>query len=485
MLKFLGIESKAEKERKEKEAAAKLVAERKQRETAARRATERKKQEVLNPLVARINPDALSTLSGHTDDVRALAVLSNGLLASGSYDKTIKIWNASGICVSTLSGHSKSVISLAVLSNGLLATSGDGPITLWNMEGSSVLTMWGHMGAIWVLLELSNGLLASGSSDNTIKLWNLESGSSVETLSGHTSSVRALAELSSDGLLASGSGDNTIKLWNLESGSSLSLATFFGHTGVVAALVELENGFLASGSYDKTVKIWNFRGYHRGSCVSTLSGHTSAVMSLAVISNGLLLVSGSLDSTIKIWNTTDACVVSTLSGHTTPVYALTMLSNGLLASGSTTDIKFWDVGVRSVMAPVRKKAAKSPQIASSHSVKTASVVQSPVTSLDYQSSKVQHCNSEEGIEEFIRSQPSVAPHKPSIIEEYVARQEERDEEERRQHERDDTRKKLIKEQEFYKYQREMAGGVEPSESEVNYQRQINKLDGSSDGCRIS
>jgi WD40 repeat protein len=104
------------------------------------------------------------------------------LLASGSLDKTIKLWDvASGRLVRTLSGHTKAVTSVAFSPDGRL--------------------------------------LASGSLDYTIKLWEVASGREVRTLSDHPWYVLSVA-FSPDGrLLASGSEDKTIKLWDVASGS--------------------------------------------------------------------------------------------------------------------------------------------------------------------------------------------------------------------------------------------------------------------------
>ncbi|MBP6919002.1 MAG: HEAT repeat domain-containing protein [Legionellaceae bacterium] len=93
--------------------------------------------------------------------------------------------------------------------------------------------------------------------------------------------------------------------------------------------------------------------------------------------------------------------------------------------------------------------------------------------------------SSEEIEEFIQSLPSVSPHKPSPIEEWVARQDEREEEEAKQKERYDYRGRQVEKLEFWKYQREMAGGDKPSEREDHYQRKINEHDGTSSECRVS
>jgi WD40 repeat protein len=123
------------------------------------------------------------------------------LLASGSYDETIKLWEvASGSHVRTLSGHTDGVNSVAFSPDGRLLASGScgsataaallqGEIKLWDVAtGSLVRTLTGHTDSVYSVAFSPDGrLLASGSRDNTIKLWDVASGSLVRTLSGHTS----------------------------------------------------------------------------------------------------------------------------------------------------------------------------------------------------------------------------------------------------------------------------------------------------------
>ncbi len=78
----------------------------------------------------------LLTLYNHTSNVRALTVLNNGDLASGSDDRTIKIWNATdGTSKRTLKNHTSGVYALAALNTSDLASGsslGDGTIKIWN-----------------------------------------------------------------------------------------------------------------------------------------------------------------------------------------------------------------------------------------------------------------------------------------------------------------------------------------------------------------
>jgi WD40 repeat protein len=89
-------------------------------------------------------------------------------------------------------------------------------------------------------------------------------------------------------LLASGSGDDTIKLWEVASGSLVR--TLSGHTDPVTSVAFSPDGrLLASGSYVRTIKLWEVAS---GSLVRTLSGHTSIVFSVAFSPDGRLLASG-------------------------------------------------------------------------------------------------------------------------------------------------------------------------------------------------
>jgi len=172
---------------------------------------------------------------------------TNGsLLASASINNTIKLWEIhTGKRLHTLKGHIKWVdlivsaqmgrlsyranalwwrnvweMSVSLLASG----SRDNTIKLWEVStGKALLTLKGHRGWVESVAFSPDGLmLASGSYDHTIKLWEVSTGALLHTLTGHSDAVYSIAfQPWQDGILASGSEDSTVKWWDVHTGELL------------------------------------------------------------------------------------------------------------------------------------------------------------------------------------------------------------------------------------------------------------------------
>jgi len=239
-------------------------------------------------------------------------------------------------------GHS-SRVNCAVFgpdARWLATGSADNAIRLWDVEtGRELRALSGHKNWIKSLALSHNGeLLASGSNDRTVKLWNVSSGREVLTLNGHQSSVEVVFFSPDDRWLVSGSTDRAIKVWNTSSGAELQ--TLAGHTAAITALAFSPEGkTLASGAADNTIKLWDTSSW---SSSRTLTKHTRKITSLSFSSDGNRLISGAADGTIIVWDAAKGRDEITMRSGLNAIVTAELVGQELISINSDGRIVFWN-----------------------------------------------------------------------------------------------------------------------------------------------
>jgi len=284
------------------------------------------------------------TLIGHQNLVYSVAFSPDeDIIASGSDDKTIKLWQLKdGQEICTLKGHKNSVYCVTFSPDGknIASSSHDKTIRLWQVNnGEEIRRFIGHTNSVYsVAFSLDGELIASSSWDRSVKIWRVKDGQEIRTLTGHTNLVYSVAFSPNGELIASSSWDQTIKIWQVKDGKLIRTIT--SHKDCVRCVAFSPNGeFFASGSHDNTIKLWWVKDWQE---VLTISGHSWYIDSIAFNPDGEFLASSS-NQVIKIWRVKDGQEICNLNGHANSVYSVAFSPDGeYLASGSSDKtIKLW------------------------------------------------------------------------------------------------------------------------------------------------
>ncbi|MBD1824182.1 hypothetical protein H6F51_17055 [Cyanobacteria bacterium FACHB-DQ100] len=242
-----------------------------------------------------------------------------------------------------LQGHSSSVLSVAFCPDGRTIVSGssDKTIRLWNLEGNPIEQPFrGHRDDVWSVAFSPDGqMIVSGSSDKTIRLWDLEGNPIEQPFQGRNGRVWSVA-FSPDGqTIVSGSSDKTIRLWDLN-GNPIG-QPFQGHRDRVWSVAFSPDGqTIVSGSSDKTIRLWDLEGNPIG---QPFRGHRNKVWSVTFSPDGRTIASGSSDETIRLWDLEGNPIEQPFQGHRNSVYSVAFSPDGrTIVSGSADEtIRLW------------------------------------------------------------------------------------------------------------------------------------------------
>ncbi|PHH49470.1 putative E3 ubiquitin ligase complex SCF subunit scon-2 [Ceratocystis fimbriata CBS 114723] len=315
---------------------------------------------------------SIKILRGHQNGVTCLQFDDN-ILATGSYDSTIKIWNVqTGELIRTLTGHTSGVRTLQFHGAKLISGSLDKTIKVWNWNtGECINTMAPHQDGV-ITLHFVDNWLASGSIDKTVKLFNFHTRQSW-CLRGHTDWVNHVRIDIQSRTIFSSSDDLTIRMWDMDTQECLK--TYHGHVGQVQQVLLMPEDFepdeitnmddtasVSSSSRDcSPVPMHQHMGSHGpkinglddGQKHSSYSNSSPPPDMRAIFGHCFeedlarplppsYMLSAGLDNTIRLWNVATGRCLRTMFGHVEGIWSLTGDTLRVVTGANDFLVKVWE-----------------------------------------------------------------------------------------------------------------------------------------------
>ena len=298
--------------------------------------------------------ELLYVLKGHSKAVQHLVVSPDGYsLLSGDSGGTLCLWTIrEGRLQRILADKIPAgVRALAASPDGRLVAIGsnDPSVRVWNPITEVIHVLTGHSGiVVAALFTPDSARLATAGEDGTICLWSMPEGQLIQRLRGHSLWVASLA-ISPDGKLLASASNDSIRLWTLPDGELQWLEKCADGGGFPVAIGPQGN-ILVGGKRDGTIQVW---GLPDGRALATLESHTLIKNSigsevLAISPDGLRLVSGDVKGEICICDLPYGKTSRRFDAHADLVTALTITpdSRTLISASWDGSVRLWELSPR-------------------------------------------------------------------------------------------------------------------------------------------
>jgi len=231
-----------------------------------------------------------------------------------------------------LRGHREPITCMDCNGSTIVSGSSDNTVRVWDVKTNSCVLVLDspHTDSVRCV-QLKESLCATGCADGVIRLFEVKSGQCLRSFHGHTGGVEHLSF--DGGTIISASTDLTVRVWNADTGQLIHSMT--GHSDEIQVLVAHDDHVITT-SWDETIRMWSVKS---GTCLVTLRGHTEAVYCCEF--NDKKIISGGGDGLIKIWDSYTGDNTFSLVGHTGEVYCL-QFNDDVIASGSAdSTVRLW------------------------------------------------------------------------------------------------------------------------------------------------
>lgn len=276
----------------------------------------------------------LPKFAEHRGPLYAVAFSPDGSrVATAGHDKRVLLWKPDDV--------------QAFEYDQILARGGSDPVA--RTAEAPFTTLEGHTAAVRALSFSGDGKrLLSGSSDNTMIVWDVDRGREIKRLRGHSDTVAAcrFAPQVEGTIIASGSHDGAAKFWDVDAYSEqqvLLAKVLTGHDdAVLSADFDHTNQRIVTASRDRTARIWQLGG--RDDPVVLNEGHEYLVSSAFFSPDGSKLITGAMDNSVRIWDARTGAELFELRETGTRAVAAVSSDGNWLVTGSVGDaVQVWDL----------------------------------------------------------------------------------------------------------------------------------------------
>uniref|UniRef100_A0A8C3JR04 WD repeat-containing protein 3 n=1 Tax=Calidris pygmaea TaxID=425635 RepID=A0A8C3JR04_9CHAR len=294
------------------------------------------------------------TIGGHRSDVRTLAFSSDNIAILSAAAESVKIWNRSTLqCIRTMDCE-YALCSLFVPGDRqVIIGTKTGKLQLYDLASGSLMeTLNAHDGAVWsIALSPDQRGFVTGGADKCVKFWEFELVKDESSVQKRLSMkhVRVL-QLDEDvlcvryspnqKLLAVSLLDCTVKIFYVD--TLKFFLSLYGHKLPVLCMdISSDGTLIATGSADRNVKIW---GLDFGDCHRSLFAHDDSVMYLQFVAKSHLFFTAGKDSKIKQWDADKFEHIQTLEGHHQEVWCLALSPNGdyVVSASHDKSLRLWE-----------------------------------------------------------------------------------------------------------------------------------------------
>ncbi len=300
----------------------------------------------------------IKTLSGHQNAIASLDFAENGkMICSGSWDKTIRIWNPITGETSRIIETGKSIVfTTAISKDGKSVACGNWSqnINVYNdVTGDLSSTFKAHSFKTNDLTYSPDGKSLLSVGIDTIKLWDAITYSLKASMTGHKADINRAVFSPDNKTIASAAYDGTVNFWNAATGTLIK--GIKAHNGNIPSIKFSTDGkYLVTLGEEGNIKMWDATTY---TLLSTISNICSGANDMDVSSDGKTVAVAGKDNLVYLVNLWESKTIATLKGHTKAVTCVCFSPSGemLATAGDDTKILLWDLSDMKYLKCVEEK----------------------------------------------------------------------------------------------------------------------------------